>query len=905
MVEFIQDNLTALLAHPDTSDSLKAAMSRSSGSTSYRCALQVNPFGYTQRHAKSSGYDNEQSYNNAMVEACRENDISVVALTDHFRTDTSKSLAEALVAAGVIVFPGFEANSSEGIHLLCIFPPETDWSELNLHIGACGVDDLTQESPQADKSAEEIAKLVFDRGGITIAAHACSASGLLTILSGKSRARVWRNNHIIAAAIAGDPSEVPQAYRQIIMNKDPATKRNRPMALINANDVSNPTALGDPSGSTFIKMSEVSIEGLRQAFLDAESRVRLNHQNALTPHTEVIAVSWDGGLFDGQSIRFNEGLNVLIGGRGSGKSTVIESLRYVFDIHPRGKEANQTHKAILKNVLGAGSEISVLIHSPKPSPQFYLIKRIYDGSPRVFDENGQLVAGLKPLDVAGDIEIYGQHEISELTRKPDDIANILRRFVSNDDNKNQGSDLKEKLDASSLEICAKLQAISVLEGNISPLPTLREQQKRFESMGLAKKLKNKKAIDNELSIFELANELVNEVEIRSETICKEDILYDGLLEEGWENELPNPKSMAEIDAVHDRIIASAERATNYLNGVVKWARRELAGIKQPWELSKADIEKEYNQTLRDLKKEGHDGSAYISIQDQITKIIPKEKKRDQYILDLDNLKQARAKLLASFESETAKDFRDLKKAAKKVGRRLSGKVRVVVDQGRDLETLNEIIRKHVPGQINQAITKLAERENISLTQLASVIRSGAKDLEKEFGFSKLSAEKIAEGGELLALEIEQHKLPPEATLSLNVGSDEVENWKSIDQLSTGQKATAVLLLLLLESDAPVVIDQPEDDLDNRFIVGSVISAIRKEKQARQFLFSSHNANIPVLGDAEQIVKLEPVIVDGVEYVEVYEDLCGSIDAPKVKDAIKVLLEGGKDAFEYRREKYGF
>ena len=69
-------------------------------------------------------------------------------------------------------------------------------------------------------------------------------------------------------------------------------------------------------------MSDVSIEGLRQAFLDPESRVRLNSDETPAPHTELVAISWAGGLLDGQSVRLSESLNVLIGGRGAGKSTL-------------------------------------------------------------------------------------------------------------------------------------------------------------------------------------------------------------------------------------------------------------------------------------------------------------------------------------------------------------------------------------------------------------------------------------------------------------------------------------------------------------------------------------------------------------------------------------------------------
>jgi hypothetical protein len=101
------------------------------------------------------------------------------------------------------------------------------------------------------------------------------------------------------------------------------------------------------------------------------------------------------------------------------------------------------------------------------------------------------------------------------------------------------------------------------------------------------------------------------------------------------------------------------------------------------------------------------------------------------------------------------------------------------------------------------------------------------------------------------------------------------------------------------------VDQPEDDLDNRFIAESVVPAMRDEKRRRQFIFSSHNANIPVLGDAEQIVGLTPVVESGRTTVTIPAQLCGSIDVTAVKDLVKEILEGGQAAFEYRRQKYGF
>ena len=156
----------------------------------------------------------------------------------------------------------------------------------------------------------------------------------------------------------------------------------------------------------------------------------------------------------------------------------------------------------------------------------------------------------------------------------------------------------------------------------------------------------------------------------------------------------------------------------------------------------------------------------------------------------------------------------------------------------------------------------------------------------------------------MILEIEECLIPAEAVIELNVGRDGAEVWKDLDRLSAGQRATAVLMLLLLPADAPLAVDQPEDDLDNDFIVRHIVKTMRKVKKDRQFIFSSHNPNIPVLGDAEQIIGLTAEAGDAGDRAKVYPQHCGAIDTPSVKELIKSRLEGGEQAFQIRRQKYG-
>lgn len=224
----IDPQLATLLGHSSFPDRIGDALRKPTGARFYKCALQVNPFDHVRRHAKPSAFSNEEDYNKAIVAACLELGIEVVGITDHFRVASSQSLADVFRAAGIYAFVGFEASSCEGVHILCLFPGTTSVNELERTVGVCGVTDLTTESPQSDKTFEQLLE------AIPIAAHACSTSGILTTLKGQARARAWKSDSLLAIALPGGRGDVPDNYSNIVANKDPATARPRPLAVINA-----------------------------------------------------------------------------------------------------------------------------------------------------------------------------------------------------------------------------------------------------------------------------------------------------------------------------------------------------------------------------------------------------------------------------------------------------------------------------------------------------------------------------------------------------------------------------------------------------------------------------------------------------------------------------------------------
>jgi len=229
-----------------------------------------------------------------------------------------------------------------------------------------------------------------------------------------------------------------------------------------------------------------------------------------------------------------------------------------------------------------------------------------------------------------------------------------------------------------------------------------------------------------------------------------------------------------------------------------------------------------------------------------------------------------------------------------------------VTAGGNREPLVQLLRDQVGGRLSEAIETLTRSADFSLPNFASACRDGKNELSRKFSIPPSQAERIAQANPDVIMQIEELELPPTTAIKLNVAADDQPPmWQTLEDLSTGQKATAVLLLLLLESDAPLVVDQPEDDLDNRFISDGIVPKMREEKRRRQFIFATHNANIPVLGDAELIVGLTAYGEAGQGKAKLSQEHMGSIDTQAVREMVEEVLEGGKDAFEMRRLKYGF
>ena len=223
-----------------------------------------------------------------------------------------------------------------------------------------------------------------------------------------------QSEDLLAIQIPGSVADLHHDAKQIVENtnpdyrRDPAAKDGLASAVVNAKDIAKPEDLDDHSATCWIKMSEVTIEGLRQAFLDPGSRIRNPKEGKLEPeeHARARSARLEGGFLDGAAIDFNPNLNVLVGGRGTGKSTVIESIRTVLGLEAIGNEARRAHEGIIRHVLKNGTRISLLGRAHRPAVREYRIERTIPNPPLVRDDHGE-VSNLSPQDVLPRVEVFG------------------------------------------------------------------------------------------------------------------------------------------------------------------------------------------------------------------------------------------------------------------------------------------------------------------------------------------------------------------------------------------------------------------------------------------------------------------------------------------------------------------
>lgn len=878
----------------------------------WKCALQVNPYNYIKYRGSDHGMTAEQ-YNNELLKMCLQEHIKVLGIADHGNVDGVDAIRDLLSKNDILVFPGFEIASSEQVHFVCLFTENTTTNELHRYLGNLELLDPEDGIRPSRLSSEVlIKKIEDDLNGFIYAAHCTNDSGVLK----KRLNHVWRNPLLKAVQISSTVESLKGAeddfYRRVLLNKEPAYKRELPAAIINAKDVEKPETLKDLNATCLIKMTNPSFESFKLAFQDPESRVRLNSDVVEKYYSRIESLKVVGGYLDGINIDFSEHLNAVIGGRGTGKSTLLECIRYTLELEPIGINARKQHNDIIKENLGKSkARVELIIRSSKMNGKKFTIARRYGESASVKDENDN-ISPFTPADLMPEIELYGQNEIYEIAQNADSQRKLLARFLDSGQTNSQVKikEILKLLSENRIKLAGALNNIASTEDELARLPKLEEQANQFKSLGLEEKLKVIPLLETEKRLLKRTaeEELVN---LERAFIAIKDVLPDtAFLSDKALEHLPHvevfKKIRIELNKLKngtDSILGQWQEIFTDSKSVINLSIVELnKGIKE----EEDKLEKSYQELPSSEGKSGREiGLEFQYLLKEIEKIRPKQTLASSQLAVVKELELKRKKLLEELSKYQAERSSQFERSLKKLNKKLESKLKLTVKPESDRTPIIEFLMNcNLEGVGEKRLSWIKTQDDLSTVKLAELIRSGVDSLVAstwDRGLTPTVANALVKLTHTQVLKLEELELPDVICIELNVAHEGAENFRLLDKLSTGQQCTAILHLLLLQNKDPLMMDQPEDNLDNAFIADRIVSELRSAKISRQFIFATHNANIPVFGDAEWIGVFDSF--DGQAYMPI--EAQGAIDVPVVRDKAANILEGGKTAFNQRKVKYGY
>jgi hypothetical protein len=602
----------------------------------------------------------------------------------------------------------------------------------------------------------------------------------------------------------------------------------------------------------------------------------------------------------------------VIGGRGTGKSALIEALRYAFDIEPKTTTNKKQREDLLARTLPPGTKITVFYETDDHTQ--YRIERTWNQAPRVFNaKTGEEKTGLHPSHLGEDssepVEIYGQKEIYEISKDPEYQLRLLDTYITEDLSSvfEQQTELRRSLENNAQAILSVEKDIVDAQDKVNELPGIRERLNRMEQQEMAARLQRKKDMDTENALLTRATEAIEAVAMALEEVSKaqENTISSELIDESTYSNLPHAEMLGTQRDLLDRIKQTFQDGIQGLIAQLRHIWKEGAVKRSMWQQDYEQEEAVYQQFLRDHPDASAD--TYISLQKQYQDLESLEKRIKPLEREVADLKQERQKMLEELRILYRKEFNIRHTKTQELNELLGGTVTISVVREGNRKLYRESLKNSFTGtrmssdNIDHIVScQDADGYYYDTIALVDAIRNEQKSnndfsvLESTYGLTEAKRIALTKLAESVLYDLEIFRVPDLPIIKLCVNGQE----KSLDELSVGQKCTAILSLILVERNSPLVIDQPEDDLDNRFIFEEIVKTLRHEKERRQFVVATHNANIPVSGDAELIIVLEANESHG------WIQCSGSIDDPEIREPVENILEGGREAFRIRQAKYG-
>ena len=628
-----------------------------------------------------------------------------------------------------------------------------------------------------------------------------------------------------------------------------------------------------------------------------------NGTDKATGHHALLRLRVAGGFLGGVELEFADGLNCLIGGRGTGKTTALEFLRFGLGLMPDPKVNGARHRAIealIRANLGGGR---LAVDLRTRTGMRYTAERGVSETVQVTNEAGAAVPVMLDRDQIFSADVFSQNEIEEIASNPAAQLGILDRFVEAESTAiaRELEFLRRQLDQTTTDLRRLDAEIEDFAARASELPVIEEKLKGIAQAGgpdatrLNAAHAAKTARDREVHVPE---NLVSAVQRTANDFATALASFHATAEAQLDEAMRSGANRevfaalgSEVDAF-ERVAGVAVRSVSEATAIAEVAIRRHAGALAA---RHATQEAEYRKLIAEFDEEGGRAAERTLLQQAHADASAAAKQRAANELQRKGVMAKRTELL-----DQISELRDRRFAARqRVAERLTSEfssIRVTISQAADSQEYRDLIAGALKG-LGLKHNVLADRiaEVFLPTELAPAVM--ARDvhlLSERASVDEERARRVvealrADGGAYLIESVDLEDVPCIELLDGGI-------YKESPKLSTGQRCTTILPILLLQSERPLLIDQPEDNLDNAFIYETIVKALSSVKSSRQVIFVTHNPNIPVLGEAERVFVLES---DG-QNASLRRS--GSVD--ECKDDIETILEGGREAFLQRKKRYG-
>jgi energy-coupling factor transporter ATP-binding protein EcfA2 len=899
----------------------------------------------------------------AFAEACYEKGLDVVGITDH--NFLSKDFIPHLQTAfdeidrefshKITLFPGFEfeaAGVGRGVHVLCLFEPGTDLTRLDSILTECGVSyprvNAAGQLEKSDKNLKEILRITQDKyGGIVIMPHATSNDGIFDndSIAEWLQQDQFTNPDLLAVEVPKPVQLMSAGYQRLLRSGDdcqPGWKRIRPIAtlmssdnkkLVDFDEHQKPTPNSIGYRYSWFKMSEPSIESLRQAFLDHESRIILPEDVTTDTHPaqrvrqatiKSISIKNVAFLAD-QQVHFSPNMNCVIGGRGSGKSTLLEYLRIILG-KDKSKDLDYGTKERIKRVRDTLNEPRAEVEVCWVSADGVEDRIVWqDGSPTV---QGRDLADPETFFNSLPLRFYSQQQLNRLTESKTDDGSVrqAQRLLELVDGftKNELDELADR------EHKLKLQ-IQDAFSNLRKAKTLEKDYKRLqqEHQELDRQWKARSEIQEDARRHQLLKAEARYLEGLAGTSGKQftDVatLAETLSASHVAFQVTDSAHSAWFRQFDDKVKAAKDSLARTIRDAVEQFEAAVEDLKTSdpaWNAIREELEQADAKFSEACAAKGLTTDDVGHLQEINQSRAKKQREIDETGAEIQRLKEAAGDtglLMQQLHQIWRDQFQKRVEAAERAnelavlneGRQRFIEVSAKYQQ--DHKNFRELWQSFAPSDGRTRLGKNWE----SCGETLYTLFTGQEDAESPWQVleERLSVEQGSTGPDFgsNSQDLFQHiqdnlerweKLRcsrVQDTVDMKLFRADGSTAGSIAEgsLSDGQRNTAALALLLAQEGGPLVIDQPEDELDSNFVFRELIPMLRKVKSKRQLIMATHNANLPVNGDAELVYAFEARDGKGEALA------CGGLDQASVTKAVLDIMEGTEEAFRRRREKYHF